>query len=371
MRTLERGLLAVLAATTSVHALPAQSLNQNQRRQDTSAPYLNNLAQAAGKLWFGTAMDTTTAEPDDVDYMTVFNDTNIFGQVTPGNTMKWEFTEPTQNVFTFSEGEETIALAEATGKKVRCHNLVWSSELPSWVTDGSWTNETLLAAMETHIKTEIEYYGSGCWSWDVVNEALDSDGGLTSNVFSEIIGSAYVPLAFQYAYEAVQSLGEDIKLFYNDYSIEWAGTKNAAAIALVKEIQGWDGAHIDGIGFESHYSVSWGASQAQQEEAMASFTALGLQVHITELDVPCTAVPCTTDALTIQAQIYYDTISACMNTEDCTGMTVWDFDDKYSWIQPADYDGEGDPDLYYSDLTRHPAYTAVAEAIQGLDCSVC
>ncbi|KAJ5711498.1 hypothetical protein N7488_005654 [Penicillium malachiteum] len=332
MRTLERSLLAVLAATTSA-SKPSSS---------TSAPYLNNLAQAAGKLWFGTAMDTTTAEPDDVDYMTVFNDTNIFGQVTPGNTMKWEFTEPTQN--------ETIALAKATGKKVRCHNLVWSSELPSWVTDGSWTDETLLAAMETHIKTEIEYYGSGCWSWDVVNEALDSNGGLTSNV---------------------QSLGEDIKLFYNDYSIEWAGTKNTAAIALVQEIQGWDGAHIDGIGFESHYSVSWGASQAQQEEAMASFTALGLQVHITELDVPCTAVLCTTDALATQAQIYYDTISACMNTEDCTDMTVWDFDDKYSWIQPADYDGEGDPDLYYSDLTRHPAYTAVAEAIQGLDCSVC
>ncbi|KAJ5113297.1 hypothetical protein N7456_001831 [Penicillium angulare] len=354
-------LAALIAAVAPV---PAQA-------QNTSAPYLNTLAQSAGKLWFGTAMDTTTREVSDSAYMTVFNDTQIFGQTTPGNTMKWEFTEPSQGVFTFSEGDETIALAKATGKKVRCHNLVWSSELPAWVTGGTWTNETLLAAMETHIKTEVEYYGDGCWSWDVVNEALDSDGGFTSNVFYETIGAAYVPLAFQYAYEAVQSLGADIKLFYNDYGIEYSGTKHTAALALVQTIQGWNNAYIDGVGFESHYSTSWGASKASQLEGMSDFTELGVQIQVTELDVGCSSVPCSTSDLATQAQIYYDTVSACMDTEECTGMTVWDFDDEYSWIQPADYDGEGDPCLYYSDLSRHPAYTAVAEAIQGIDCSVC
>jgi len=83
-----------------------------------------------------------------------------------------EFTEPEQNTFTFSGGEETITLAKATDKKVRCHNLVWTAELPTWVSGGSWTNETLLAVMQTHITKEIEAYGDGCYSWDVVNEAL-------------------------------------------------------------------------------------------------------------------------------------------------------------------------------------------------------
>ncbi|OJJ50009.1 hypothetical protein ASPZODRAFT_57984 [Penicilliopsis zonata CBS 506.65] len=361
--------MALAALVAAANASPVSTTLK--ARQDISAPYLNSEAQAKGKLWFGTAVDTTSAEVDNSDYMTIFNDTNIFGQTTPGNTMKWMYTEPEQNVFTFAEGEETIALAEATGKKVRCHNLVWSEELPSWVTDGSWTNETLLAAMKTHITREIEYYGEGCYSWDVVNEALDSNGSFTENVFLEHIGEAYVPLAFQYAYEAVESFCGDIKLFYNDYSIEYAGDKHTAAVALVQTIQNWDGAQIDGVGFESHFSTSFAPTQAEIEAAMADFTALGVDVQITELDVPCTSVPCSADALATQAQVYYDVVAACMATDDCTGMTVWDFDDEYSWIQPAEYDGEGDGDLFYSNLTRHPAYTAVSEAIEGSDCSVC
>ena len=122
-RTLITTLLGLAA---SIHAAPLVE------RQDVSAPYLNTAAQAAGKLWFGTALDTTQAEVSDSAYMTVFNNSKIFGQVTPGNTMKWEFVEPNQNSFTFDQGQQTIDLAKQTGKLVRCHNLVWQTELPNW-----------------------------------------------------------------------------------------------------------------------------------------------------------------------------------------------------------------------------------------------
>lgn len=51
-------------------------------------PYLNSLAQKAGKLWFGTAADIPGPEQSDVNYMTILNDTKIFGEVTPANYMK-------------------------------------------------------------------------------------------------------------------------------------------------------------------------------------------------------------------------------------------------------------------------------------------
>jgi endo-1,4-beta-xylanase len=35
------------------------------------------------------------------------------------------YTEPEQNVFNFTGGDYFLDLAEATGKKVRCHNLIW------------------------------------------------------------------------------------------------------------------------------------------------------------------------------------------------------------------------------------------------------
>jgi hypothetical protein len=51
-------------------------------------PYLNSLAQKAGKLWFGTAADIPGPEQSDVNYMKILNDTKIFGEITPANYMK-------------------------------------------------------------------------------------------------------------------------------------------------------------------------------------------------------------------------------------------------------------------------------------------
>lgn len=54
----------------------------------TAPPYLNKLAQDAGKLWFGTAADIPGPEQSDIEYMTVLNDTKVFGEITPANYMK-------------------------------------------------------------------------------------------------------------------------------------------------------------------------------------------------------------------------------------------------------------------------------------------
>lgn len=53
----------------------------------TSTVALNVAAKAAGKLYFGTATDNP--ELIDPDYVTILNDTAIFGQLTPGNSLKW------------------------------------------------------------------------------------------------------------------------------------------------------------------------------------------------------------------------------------------------------------------------------------------
>ena len=145
-------------------------------RAGIDSPYLNTAIQSKGKLWFGTAIDVPGTEASDSAYMAIFNNSQIFGEVTPGNQMKWEFVEPSQDSFSFAGGQTTIDLAKVTGKKVRCHNLVWHEELPSWVSSGTWTNATLLAAMQNHITQVVQHYGNNCYAWDVVNEALNDDG---------------------------------------------------------------------------------------------------------------------------------------------------------------------------------------------------
>ena len=93
---------------------------------------LNKLAKAKGLKYFGTATDNP--ELSNTQYTAILDNTANFGQITPGNTQKWVYTEPTQNTFSFTEGDVITSLAKSNGQLLRCHNLVWYNELPSWGT---------------------------------------------------------------------------------------------------------------------------------------------------------------------------------------------------------------------------------------------
>lgn len=53
----------------------------------STAGGLNTVAKAAGKLYFGSATDNP--ELTDAPYVAILSNTSEFGQITPGNTMKW------------------------------------------------------------------------------------------------------------------------------------------------------------------------------------------------------------------------------------------------------------------------------------------
>ena len=85
---------------------------------------------AKGLVYFGSATDN--GELSDTAYVSQLSNTNDFGQITPGNSMKWDATEPSRNSFSYSGGDAIANLAEKNGQKLRCHTLVWHSQLPSW-----------------------------------------------------------------------------------------------------------------------------------------------------------------------------------------------------------------------------------------------
>ncbi|PSR82902.1 endo-1,4-beta-xylanase precursor [Coniella lustricola] len=314
---------------------------------------LNQLAQAAGKLYFGSATDNS--ELSDSAYVAILSNYEEFGQITPGNTQKWEYTEPTEGNFTYTEGDVITDFAEANGQILRCHNLVWYNQLPSWVTSDTWTNATLTAVMEAHIQSEVTHYKGQCYAWDVVNEALDDNSptGYRTDVFYETMGVWYIPFAFATAAAA----DPDAKLYYNDYNIEYAGNKATAAVELVELIQSY-GAKIDGVGLQGHFIVGETPSASTLLAQIETYAALGVEVAYTEVDVRFTSLPPTTAGLAQQAVDYGSVTSACLSSDSCVGITVWDFDDAYSWI-PSTFSGEGDACLYWANLTTKPAYDTV------------
>lgn len=64
---------------------------------------LHSLAVAAGLEYFGTAVDER--QVNDAQYRSFVDNTAEFGQVVPENGQKWDSTERSQGVFTYTSGD--------------------------------------------------------------------------------------------------------------------------------------------------------------------------------------------------------------------------------------------------------------------------
>ncbi|KAL4789308.1 putative endo-1,4-beta-xylanase [Aspergillus venezuelensis] len=312
-----------------------------------SAIGLHEAAVAAGLEFFGSATDN--GELTDLPYLAQLSNTSDFGQITPGNAQKWDSTEPSQGTFSFTKGDVIADLADENGQYLRCHTLVWHQQLPSWVTSGSWTNATLTAALQNHITNVVTHYKGRCIHWDIVNEALNEDGTYRTNIFYTTIGEAYIPIAFA----AAAAADPDVKLYYNDYNLEYGSAKAAAGRAIVQLIQN-AGVKIDGVGFQAHFGVGTVPSRSSLTSVLKSFTALGVEVAYTEADVRI-LLPTTATTLAQQATDFENLVGSCVDTDGCVGFTIWDWTDKYSWV-PSTFSGYGAALPWDENLVKKPAY---------------
>src|SRR5262249_22363176 len=154
-----------------------------------------------------------------------------FDMITPGNEMKWDTTQPSNNNnFNFGPGDQIVAFAQSKGMRIRGHNLVWHSQLPSWVS--SLPLNQVQAAMENHITGEATHYKGKLYAWDVVNEPFNEDGSLRSDVFFQAMGAGYIADALRTAHAA----DPNAKLYLNDFNIEGSGAKSDAMFNLVQSL---------------------------------------------------------------------------------------------------------------------------------------
>lgn len=191
------------------------------------------------------------------------------------------YSEPEKGVFNFTEGDIVADIAAKTGQMLRCHALVWHNQLPPWMENGNWTASALRPALAQHVTRVAEYYKGRCYAWDVVNEALADNGTYRDSLFYKVLGDEYIRIAFAAAAKA----DPHAKLYYNDYSIERQNsTKHAGAVRIVKMLKN-AGIRIDGVGLQAHFTAKGAPSLDAQIDALQDFTALGVEVALTELDV--------------------------------------------------------------------------------------
>ncbi|KAH7149119.1 glycoside hydrolase superfamily [Dactylonectria estremocensis] len=316
---------------------------------------LHSLALDAGLLYFGTTVDN--GYTSDEAYMAIVNDVDEFGQLVPENGQKWDSTEPTQDTFSYTTADVIPDLAAKNGQILRCHALTWYSQLPSWVSSGGFTAEQLQSVIEAHISNVVGHFKGDCYAWDVVNEAAADDGTWRSSVFYDTMGTDFLAVSFNAAHEA----DPNAKLYYNDYNLEYNGAKTDRAVEIVQIIQD-AGAPIDGVGFQGHLIVGSTPSRSSLVTALERFTALGVEVAYTELDIRHASIPASDAAKATQADDYTNVVGSCLDVEGCVGVTVWGFTDRYNWV-PETFSGAGEACIYDEDLNKKPAWTSISSLL--------
>jgi GH35 family endo-1,4-beta-xylanase len=72
-----------------------------------------------------------------------------------------------------------------------------------------------------------------------------------------------------------------------------------------------------------------------------------VETALTELDVRV-ALPNSAEKTAAQAKVYADSVKACVDVDDCAGVTVWDFWDPVSWV-PDSFPGKWSRTLIFTE----------------------
>jgi endo-1,4-beta-xylanase len=287
--------------------------------------------------------------------------------VEPEDAMKWWVLRRNPE-FDFRAGDEVVHFAHAHGMKVRGHCLVWDRTNPAWLTQGDFTPAQLSHLLKEHITTVMKHYVGHVFAWDVVNEALDENGHVKDSIWFNQPGigfagkgTAYIEQAFRWAHEA----DPHALLFYNEAEAEGLNRKSDAVYAMVKDFR-QRRVPIDGVGLQLHvfrFDLDTLAIAAN----IARLTALGVQVHITELDVSLPLDPATgqfrKEDLLRQADVYRAVVRSCLRNPGCTAIQTWGFTDKYSWIGSHSHGTRGVALPFDRAYKPKPAYDAMLQEL--------
>jgi len=227
---------------------------------------------------------------------------------------KFGATEPNINQYTLTDCITMAQRASDAGQKFRGHNLIWGNGNPHWLAYGDYDSDELHTIMKNHIWKVVGGLRKGVTPspvicWDVVNEAVDWNGKQGAFLKTSL---PWYPKMHDYvdqAFIVAAKADPNVLLFYNDYclSVTYDNGAKAQYIADMAATMKKKGIKIDGVGMQMHISTDKDPSRSHTSSIIKKFGAVGLQVHITELDVSCWE--CKNNnaaALKLQGQIYAD-----------------------------------------------------------------
>ena len=353
--------LCCMLAMMGAFALSPQSAAHKKDPADEQT--LRSAAHHHGILISAAA---TPAHLSDPEYSAILG--GEFSALEPENAMKFALIHPRPNTdpqpYDFAPAERLVRFAQDHDMQVRGHTLVWHRQVPDWVTHGNFTPAQLNSILRDHITKVVRHFGDDVFAYDVVNEAFNDDGSLRSTLWYDQPGigfanggTKYIEQAFEWAHAA----NANAKLFYNDFDNETINKKSDAIYEMARDFHK-RGVPLAGIGFQMHIGLDFDDPDKLHSLAdnLDRFAKLGLEIHITELDIRLRDGDAAT--LVSQAKLYGEIVHACLQQPNCKFIQTWGVTDKYSWI-PQSFKGYGWGLLWDDHYQKKPAYSSVLHAL--------
>ncbi|KAL6617805.1 glycoside hydrolase superfamily [Neocallimastix sp. 'constans'] len=270
-----------------------------------------------------------------------------FNYMVAENDCKMVGIQPQQGKYNFSACDRHYNKAKELGMAFRGHCLIWHSMPPQWFQN--LKGNALKNAIVDHINKTLKYYEGKIDTWDVVNEAIDDSSNGPQWKMRPSFLYQNVPDFVDLAFKTARAASPRTKLFYNDYNTEGIYGKSEAVFNFVKDMKS-RGIPIDGVGLQYHVSTQAHPQYNKINDLIGRYCKLGLQVHITEMDVKSGG------NAQAQASVYSDALKACLNNSCCTAFLVWGVGDNDSWLGANEagllFNGSYQPKAAYNALLQ-------------------
>ena len=272
----------LLSSTASGLALVLPSLKANAVEIASQRLGLSSAFTEYFKI--GVALSSDTITRQDKAVLTLVE--REFNSLTAENCQKWEVLHPSHNEWNWTLSDQFVDYAQGQKMHSVGHTLVWHSQVPDWVfqnADGSVIAKAdLLQRMQEHINTLVGRYKGRIQTWDVVNEAVSDEGynKWRESHWYNILGPDFMERAFA----AAHKVDADAELLYNDYNMH-IPAKRDFLVPIFKDYIARK-VPLHGVGFQAHYSLDSSEPTIQDiGDSLEAYSQLGLNIHITELDI--------------------------------------------------------------------------------------
>ena len=348
----------ISVVTTGSSNIPEDPTFLKVKANKLANPFFIGMAVKASQLTSGSAYDIILK--------------NEFSSISAEYEMKMDQISTASGVYNWTVADKIVAYGNANTINVHGHALVWHNSVPVWLKNYSGTDAEFAAEVKKYITDVVTHYAGKIKSWDVVNEAVDDNGGnMRNTIFLQRMGPNYVKDCFQWARNAANAAGDtSLLLFYNDYATSTNIPKQDKVFSLMDDLKA--SKLIDGIGFQMH-NTYLSPTKAQLETDLNRAVTKGLKIHVSELDIqvnPSNDISTFTNERRLAQKEKYKEIVKIYNALPAANkyaLTVWGMKDNESWIPfstELNHPGNDWPLLYDSNFAIKSSHTGFLE---GLD----